>query len=349
MKTKKEKIVGILGAVLPGLAKKDQLAQGQCFVFIDGQVITYNDRVAIHHPLPDELVDLHGAVKATELYSVLSKLPAGIDVDISMTEAEIVVATASVQARVRMEKDIVNKYAAVEIPSKFLKIPEGMLEAARFAAFSASTDLSKPFLTHVYTNENCATACDNHRIMVRKFKQKAPFSAFIPATLVDSLTAYAPAEYACTSGWLHWRNDNGVLFSFRTVEGDYPDVTPFFNGWESWKEITFPEGLSDAVERVSDVLDKDQIHPGVLISFKGNRVVVSGSGPFASMKERLPLASPIEAEFSVAADFFVDVLRLGIKARLSSSRMCLVNDDQSIMHLICLKTPEAPQEEAAAK
>lgn len=348
MKTNRDTIVAILGAVLPGLAKKDQLPQGQCFVFIDGEVITFNDRVAIHHPLPEEFSSIQGAVKATELYSILSKMPEGVLVDVSTTEAEMVLATASIQARIRMEADIVNRYASVAIPKKMIKVTEGMLEAVNRVSFSASTDLSKPFLTHVYVEGNRAIACDNHRVMICTFKGNVE-PLFIPATLIDNLLSYDPVEFVVAEGCSHWRNASGVLFSFRTVEGKYPDVEPFFNDYESWPEVVFPKELAEVVDRVGQALDKETVHPGVDVAFKGNRVVVSGTGPFASMKEKLPLTNKIEIAFSIAADFFLDCLRLGVKAHVSSNRMCLVNSDKSIRHLICLKAPDTSSKEKAAE
>ena len=180
MNTKRDTLVSIFAAVLPGLAKKDGLPQGQSFVFSGGEVIAYNDRVMIHHPLPEELHSLVGAVKASELYRILVKMPAGVDVDVKITDSEFVIATSSIKAAARLDKEIVNKHGEVKIPEEFKAVPEGLLDGLHRASFSASTDLSKPLLTHVYASGNTVLSCDNKRVTIVTIPGETD-SIFVPA------------------------------------------------------------------------------------------------------------------------------------------------------------------------
>lgn len=338
MITKRDTLVNILGAVLPGLANKDKLPQAQSFIFTDGQVITYNDRLAIHHPLPADLAELQGAVRATELYKVLSKMPIGIDIDLTMTDAEVLIKTSTIQAKVRCEKEIVNQYSTVPIPEKFKKIPEGLLQAMQDASFSASTDLSKPLLVHLFVNGGKVTSCDNRRVTICQFKGKAD-KMFVPASVVSDLCSYEPVEYGVTEGWIHWKNKNEVVFSFRTLEGEYPGVEHFFEGVDQWASIPFPKGMAEAVGRVSEALDKNDLLPYVTVAYKGGKVVVSGQGPFATIKERLAVDTDAEVSFLIAAEFFTDLLERGVNAYIGDKRMCLMNDDKTFRHLVCLPLP----------
>ncbi len=68
MKVNKKELMTTLEGVLPGLSKKEITDQGNCFVFKDGKVITYNDEVAVFHPLD---LELEGAVKAEEFFAIL--------------------------------------------------------------------------------------------------------------------------------------------------------------------------------------------------------------------------------------------------------------------------------------
>jgi DNA polymerase III sliding clamp (beta) subunit (PCNA family) len=335
MNAKRDTLVSIFAAVLPGLAKKDGLPQGQSFVFSGGEVITFNDRVTIHHPLPEELKSLTGAVKAGELYRILTKLPAGVDVDVKMTDAELIIATSSIKVQVRCDKEIVNRYASVEAPTAFKPVPEGLLDGLHRASFSASTDLSKPLLTHVYAKGDQVTSCDNKRVTIVTIPGDAD-PMFVPAPVIPDLLSYSPTEYSVMPGWVHWRNAAGVMFSFRTLEGEYPDVGQFFDGVTDWPTFRFPVGLSEAVSRVSEALDKTQFLPPVTIEIKGGKVIVTGKGPYLTAKERVPTDFVGELTFYIAAEFFSDILGMGIAARIGPSRMCLQDSELTFRHLICL-------------
>lgn len=335
MNVNRDVLLERLSAVLPGLAKKDGLPQSQCFVFADGEVITFNDRVTIHCPLPPEIRDLTGAVRAGELYKILSKIPTGTILDVTMAESQLLLTASSVKVEIRRDLEIVNKYTSVALPTSFKKCPLKLLKAIASAAFSASTDLSKPILTHVYVSGKHATSCDNKRVTIVTFDAEAD-TMFVPATVVKDLLAYDPIEYSVGEGWVHWRTKDNVLFSFRSIQGEYPRVDHFFDGSEGWASMSFPTGMLDAVSRVSEALDQEDLYPNILVEVKAGRIVLTGEGPIAKVKERLTTTHQGELSFRIAAEFLEDVIARGAEVRIGDNRLVMETEDKTFRHLACL-------------
>ena len=88
MKVKKENLRNALEIVKPGLSNKELIEQSTSFAFIKGRVVTYNDEISISHPVED--LKNSGAIKAEELYALLSKIKEE-EIDIVPQEAEILI------------------------------------------------------------------------------------------------------------------------------------------------------------------------------------------------------------------------------------------------------------------
>ena len=76
MKIKRAELLSTLTALRPGLASKEIIEQSTSFIFSDGRVVTYNDEVAVQHPVD---LDIIGAVQGKELFALLNKLKSQIE------------------------------------------------------------------------------------------------------------------------------------------------------------------------------------------------------------------------------------------------------------------------------
>jgi len=87
MKIKKAELQKALELVKPGLAGKELIEQSTSFAFMGNRVVTYNDEISMSVPLVEGF-NLTGAVKAEELYKLLTKLK-GDEITLELTENEI--------------------------------------------------------------------------------------------------------------------------------------------------------------------------------------------------------------------------------------------------------------------
>ena len=67
----RKELLNVLQKVKPGLATKETIEHTTGFIFYDNRVFTYNDEVAVSHPID---VGFEGAVIAKEFYDMLDKM-----------------------------------------------------------------------------------------------------------------------------------------------------------------------------------------------------------------------------------------------------------------------------------
>jgi len=103
MEIKRTDLIDALAIVKPGLASKEFIEQSTSFAFVAGRVITYNDEISISQPI--EGIDFEGAIKADELYQLLSKLKADV-IDLSINDAEITIQCGKISAGMTLQEEI---------------------------------------------------------------------------------------------------------------------------------------------------------------------------------------------------------------------------------------------------
>jgi len=204
MKVKRTEVLDALSRVEPGLAAKEIVEQSQSFVFVDGDVLTFNDEIAIAHPLD---VGIQGAVKADEFYKLMSKLKED-ELDITTDGGELRVKGQKKEAGIRMEAEITLPLKEIAPPKKWTQLPSKFCDALKFCIFSTSTDMTKPALTCLYVNDTSVVSCDNFRLtrysMGDEAKGLFPAPFLLPAAAARQLLKYAPKKYAIVGGWIHF-------------------------------------------------------------------------------------------------------------------------------------------------
>ena len=152
----------VLSAVKPALANKEILEQSTNFIFLDENVITYNDEIMISHPFES---DFAGAVHAENLYSLLSKIKEeGVEVEQVENELLFSGIKTKFKSGIVCETEIKLPISEIKIPDRMRKIPDGFLEAIKFTSVSVSQDASRPELTCIHFTSEYIESCDNFRL-----------------------------------------------------------------------------------------------------------------------------------------------------------------------------------------
>lgn len=316
MKTNRQNLIKILQAVRPGLASKEILEQTTSFIFTDGKVLTYNDEVAVSHPLPDD-VTLEGAVHAKELFALLNKM-SDEEVEIEETKNELIVSGQRTKAGIRLEVasamgDVLD---ALGQPSSWTTLPEKFLEGVEFCLFSTGKDMTKPMLICVCIEGENVVSSDSQRItcfnMGEDLGMPKDQMMLIPNTGASSLLSYPVTEYEFTKGWIHFRTKDGVVFSCRDVQGDYP-LKKALSIVESAEgdAVKLPASLSEALERAdifsdsSNKTSSDRVH----IFLSEGWIVVRGESEAGWLEEksRIRYKGP-EIDFEVSSQFLRSIL-----------------------------------------
>ena len=320
-KTNREQLLNIFNTLRPAVAIKDIVEHADAFIFKDGLAWSYNDEIAISHPLPERL-DLTGAVLAAPLLKLLEKT-AEDEVSLESDEKEIRIQTKNSKAGIPLKVSDSFLVEAIPMPKQddWKTIPEGMMKALSLAARSASTDMSKPILTHVCTKAGLIIGCNNFSLTVCQIKGLEPWP-LLPAAVVPHLSSFSSDMAAFTKGWIHFVNKNDCILSCRAGTGEYPDVSRILN--VTGKEITFPKELSAILGRAGIFSETEfASDQRVTLSAGKGEMKVEGRGPVGWFEETAPFESKDTFSFSVHPEYIVTAMTFGRKMVLGEKALLL--------------------------
>ena len=286
MKINRKKLLTCLTNIKPGLANKENIEQTTSFVFKNGRAYTFNNEIAISHPVHKKL---SGAVLANELYSILSKHKED-ELDIEITKNEFLIQGKRSQAGIALEAKISMPIEEIGKPSKWKPLPTNFIEAIDFSHFSAGKDLSKPEFTYLHIAGDYIEACDAFRITRYRLKTSFPHkgSVLLPAETAKLLVKFNPVEFSVTEGWIHFATTEDTIFSCRTGTGEYPSLSMFTSN--KGKEIEFPDNFIGILEKAevfaTNAFENDDADDtSVQISLQKNKMVIESTNEVGWFEE----------------------------------------------------------------
>lgn len=286
MKVNRKKLLSVLETIKPGLARKEMLEQSTSFIFQNGRAYTFNDEIAISHPVHKKL---SGAVLANELYTILSKHNEK-ELDIEITKNEFLIHGKRSDAGIALEAKISLPIEEIGKPGKWKPLPENFVDAISFCQFSASKDLAKVEFTYLHIDGDYIESCDVFRITRYKLNQKFPHNKpiLLPAEVAKVLTKYDPVEFAVTPGWIHFATTEDTIFSCRLGTGEFPDLSIFTSN--KGKRIEFPSGFVESLTKAevfatSAFENDDADDTSVVISLQKNEIIIESTNEVGWFEE----------------------------------------------------------------
>jgi len=332
MKIKRLDLIETLNVVKPGLAARELIEQSTSFVFMNGHVFTYNDEVAMSHPVD---LDLEGAIPASEFLALLNKLKDDT-VELKIDGSELRVNGKKAKAGIKMIAEIALPLSEIQEPEEWEELPKDFVEAVRFCMFSCSKDLTKPALTCIHVTEDRVESCDNFRITIR-YMDGADFreSFLLPAPAAKDLINYKVTGYAAVGGWLHFRTEAGTMFSCRTYNDlAYPALDRFLE--VEGGKIKFPDDTKEALGMAG--IFSNSVGKGderVKIVLEDGLMTVKGEGDAGWFEESSRVRyKGDETHFEITPMFLEAVLDLNDEAVVGSDRLKF--EGKSFVHVVSL-------------
>ncbi len=320
MKINKSDLQGALEKVKPGLANREFIEQSTSFAFMGDRVVTYNDEISISHPV--EGLNVTGAIKAQALYAFLSKVKRE-EIDVEWEENQVVIKAGKSKAGLVFEQEVRLPVEEVGEIGKWKKLPADVLDGLKFCYPCCSKDMSRPILTCVHVEEDKVEASDSYQIVKYTLGKKVPVKrSLIPAAAVRELLKYDVKEVAEGSGWLHFKTEDGTVFSSRVFDGDYPEVDEFlaFEG----VEIPFPKTASSALER-AQVFSKSDFSTNevaeVVVEVAEGEIKFTAQDEYGWFEETIKTKYKGEAvRFTTSVEFLINLLE--------QSPACIYGEDR---------------------
>lgn len=332
----RKELLDALGIVKPGLANREMIEQSTSFAFMDGRVVTYNDEISISHPIKG--LDVEGAIRADELYQLLSKINKD-EIDFVTRDSEVILKSGKIAAGFSLEEKIELPLEEIGDLGKWKKMPTSLLEALRFTMFSCSRDMSSPLLTCVNVRKDgLVESSDNWRFTQHQ-GDKLPIRTFlIPATTVQDLVRYDVTKIASGRGWVHFATAEGTVFSCRTFEGEFPSGADLLD--VKGVEITLPKSIGDMLDRATVFSKRGHVlDEMVTVTLAKKKLKVFGQGDSGWFEESANVkysGDPIA--FSISPTFLKDIVIKHRACILGDNRMKFVGEGWE--HVMALKAEE---------
>ena len=340
MKINRAEFIKVLNSVKPGLATKELVEQSMSFIFKGGQVITYNDEVAVHAPLKDDF-EVDGAVPAKEFLAILGKFK-GEDVELEPLENELRLKCGKSKAGIPLSGNIVLPISDINIPDEWYDLPNDFMDAIKACLPSTSRDLTRPVLTTIHLNNDFAESTDNARITRWTWTEDAALGAddfLLPAEAATALTRFDAVEYRCEDGWAHFSNGKGVVFSCRISEGNFPNIDEHIVGGTSIGKIIFPEGMAEMLDRAGVFANNGSgaYNPVNISIDKKGLMVLRGEGDSGWYEEscRVKWDGDSEIAFSIHQAHLQDILKTTSGASIGDGKILFETDN--FVHLVALE------------
>jgi len=339
---KRIELLDALRKVMPGIGEKNILLEGaDSFMFDGGWLKTYNDSISVSYPFNSGIKCL---VKAQELFKLLNLLETDevkililsdgkFQLSSGNTTLEMIVLSSEVFSSM-VDNLVLDSVSWVKLPEDFSK---ALSLSSQFAA-SASVYSS---LCGVSLASNGLAASDKIKAGFYRMDIDINDEVVIPIKSVMELAKVSNlSEFSCGDSWIHFRNEEGLCFSTRKMDVDFPRQTieGFFDFSETelmkLEICSFPEGLKLSVERAEimsfsgDLGQDDYIE--LSIDSKGS-LIVEGQRSYGQIREKIPesleWSFPKGFKLMIKPQYFLSLLSLGNKFFIKDKSFILMKQD----------------------
>jgi len=273
----KEKLLHQLQCVSHGLSPRDIIEQSSCFVFKDGEIMTYNDEVACRVKTD---IKLAGAVRAKPLMSLLEKLDEE-EVTLTANEGELTVeGKGRRRAGIQMENEVLLPVGNVDRPEKFKDLHVDFIDAVNTAKDCTLKDQSKFWATCVNLHPKWIESSNDAQIFRHVLPTNIKKPTLVRGSSIKSIVDVDVTQFSETENWLHFRNKDGLIVSIRRYfEDTYPSdrITQIIKF--SGTKIILPKGLGEATDRASIFSEENaEDDCQVLVTLQPGKIRVRGQG-----------------------------------------------------------------------
>ena len=280
MRVNRIELLKVLESVTPGLASKEIIEQSTCFVFTEGDVITYNDEVSCRRKAP---VDLDGVVHAAPLLEILNRWQED-EIDVSIDGGELLLKGKKKKSGLRMQHEVLLAIYVVEVPKEWKALPADFCEAIGVVHECASGNASEFCFTCVHHTKEFVEAHD--RFQVARYPLDLPVdkSFLIRANTIKEVVGYDMTEISETKSWVHFRNPAGLVMSCRKWVEDYRDLSPLLV-LDGTNSVVLPGNIEEAIGNATVFSKDNAISDHILVELGPDRLVLEGRGVYGWHKE----------------------------------------------------------------
>jgi len=331
MKVQKQKLKDVISNLKPGISKKATMEQSDAIIFDTDTVRTYNDEVSVLAPLK---TGIKGAVSSKELISYLDKCTAD-EFELSVDNNILLLKGKRSKAGIKIDSDIKLSFDEISIEDSWQDLPKDFVEAINFTSFTTSNDMSKPVLCNIYIKDSYACSSDNKRATKYEMESEIENEFLIDKDSAKQLCNYSPIEYMVSDSWIHFRNENKVIFSCRNSCLKFPNIDSIMN--VSGDSVSFPRNIESMLEEVKPFAVDDYGNDAVTVTLSKNNITVKTQSRkgFAEHSKKIRFDGDIE--FAIKLSFLCELVKLDSKIQITDSLLKISGDNFEHVSLLMVK------------
>jgi len=341
MKISKENLSNIIQKVMPAVEKKGIVEEMSHLAFDGAYVLTYNDKIAISYPLPEDF-QLQCSVVATDFLSAVKAIRTK-DVELEQLEDGLVVRGGKTVTLLPFfdEKKIAELHDSLDIPSiedKFIDLPENFIDAIRTCKFSASDNVDHPKgMYAVAMLGDCVFATNGYQATL--YPVVGVGTGFIKKPFVDAIVNFAPVAAVFTKSWLFFMNNDNAILSCRSLllADKFPkDLEKVFFDFE--KGFKFKEVIDDELTSLETFGEgDDKSDKTIIVTISKGKAILTGKSVRGEMTVECEIEGyeGEEVQFSINPNYLKECIKMGGEMAADSRMICMKT--LTFKHLVALK------------
>lgn len=339
MRIQRELLLQELESVQAGLSPKEIVEQSSCFIFQDGNLMTFNDEIACRRPT---ILKMNGAVSAAPLISLLQKLSAD-DLEVTPKKESLVIQSKNKKASIRMEQEILLPISTIETPKGWKPLPEDFAEAVDMAQQCASEDQANFNMCCIHITSQHLEASDNYQLTRYSVETDVKEDVLVRAASLKHIVALGMEQFCEGESWMHFRNKQSkLIFSCRRYLEEYVDFSKYLH--VDGELVTLPKGIGDACEKAEIFSSENEDKNEIKVELRKGAMRLKGQGPLGWYQEVKKLQYSGRAlEFYISPKLLVQITNRANDCIVSEDRLKI--DGGKFLYVASLGTPNDQGEE----
>lgn len=336
----------LLETAQPGLSGKDVFEQSSCFVFTGGWLATFNGEVACRCKtgLP---ADFEGAVDAAPLLSALGKM-AEETVDLSLTDAELLIEGRSKAVGVRRQAEILLPLESIERPGAWGDLPPDFGQAVEIVQETVGTKKDEFLTLVIHVHPRWMESCDRFQATRYKIRCGNDKPFLVRQASLKHVVRYGMHKMSETDQWVHFKNPAGLIYSIRRFVDEYQDLGSAFA--VKGREVVLPKAAEAAADLCSIFSSEDRDDDKVLVDLSPGRMRVTGRGTAGWARQDLEMAYKGEpVQFRISPKLLTTIVQKYAECEISHDLTKLRASGEKWAYVSSLAPVEETKEPAKGK
>jgi hypothetical protein len=267
-----------------GISPKGIIEQSKCVVLTGGHFFTFNDEVFCRSPsgLPN---GFNAAIPADPLLQILWKLKEE-RIQLKLSDSLLWLYAKKKKISIKVENEIHLPIDKIEIPPEWVPLHKDFCTGIDLIKECVGTDQTQVPFPFIHITPDYLEATDDAQ--VGKFRVRTPIkqNVLVRGSSIKNIVPLGVTQFCETDAWLHFKNEEGMIFACRKHLYDFPqEVSKVFE--VEGQQAILPKGLESLVENAEVFSSENAKDKNLLsIDLSEQEMRVRAEGELGCYRER---------------------------------------------------------------